>query len=179
MKQLFFFLFLFITISFQAQEWQQSKEKTKVEFKIKNFGVNVDGSFSDIEIKTNFSKDQLSKSFLNAKIKIKSIETGIQGRDKSILKEGYFHEEKFPYLELKSIKIKESKNGIFTLFANLTIKETTKQIKIPLTIKETDKTLSIVADFSINRKDFKVGGGSLVMSKKVKIHVEYFGSKPQ
>lgn len=174
-----FLLLLLVASSIQAQEWDQSSDKTKVEFKIKNFGVNVDGSFGDVKIRTNFTRSQISKSFINAKIRIKSIETGIESRDKSILKEGYFHEAKFPFLELTSLTIKKKEMGGFIMLANLTIKGTTKQQQIPLSINETDKTLSITADFSINRKDFKVGGGSLVMSKKVKIHVEYTGMKPE
>ena len=31
--------------------------------------------------------------------------------------------------------------------------------------------------FEINRRDFNVGGGSMIMSKKVKIHVQFTGTR--
>ncbi len=63
------------------------------------------------------------------------------------------------------------------MIAELTIKGTTKQLQIPLEILESEKEVLIKADFTINRKDFKVGGGSFIMSKNVKIQVEYRGTK--
>ena len=35
----------------------------------------------------------------------------------------------------------------------------------------------IQAAFEINRRDFNVGGGSMIMSKKVKIHVQFTGTR--
>ena len=172
------FFFLLLGISIQAQEWKQMNEKTKVSFTIKNFGVNVDGSFHNVEINTNFSKNNLSESYINSKIRVESIETGIKGRDKHILKEDFFYKDKFEFIELKSIKIENKTKDNYSLYANLTIRGVSKQIKIPLVIEETENTLSFKSDFEINRRDFSVGGGSLVMSKKVKIHVEYFGRIP-
>lgn len=173
----FLFLFLF-THTIQAQKWQQSFKKTKVEFKIKNFGVNVDGMFDKgTMIKTNFSSNNLENSFIGALISVKSIETGIEGRDKHILKKDYFFEEKHEFIVLQSYEIKKKGKNLFEMHAKLTIKGITKQLKIPLKVEETSTTLSIIADFSINRKEFNIGGGSLIMSKKVKIHVEYFGTK--
>ncbi|MFY0628847.1 MAG: YceI family protein [Flavobacteriaceae bacterium] len=176
MKKAFLILFLIIAIPSQSQELIQNNDQTKVMFKIKNFGVNVDGDFSDVTIKTNFNSNKLSESYINAEIAVKSIATGIKGRDKSILKKGYFDEANYKIIQLKSTKIEKKSEGNFMLYANLTIKKTTKSIEIPLEVLENDSSMKMKANFMINRKDYKVGGGSLILSKKVKIQVIYTGS---
>lgn len=170
-------LFLLVT-SFCAfsQEWKQ-KETTNTSFKIKNFGVNVDGDFSDVTIQTNFNSEQLSKGFINASIVVKSISTGIESRDKHILEEGYFDEPNHKTIQLKSSKIEKKSESNYLLTASLNIKGKSKKIIIPLEVIETNSSISIKANFSINRKDFSIGGGSFIMSKTVKIQVAYFGTK--
>ena len=171
-------LFLFITAFYvNAQDWNQNKNQTEVTFKIKNFGVNVDGDFSDVSIQTNFDYNNLSESYINATIKVVSLATGIKKRDKHILEEDYFDEPNHPNITLKSTKIEKTKEGTFVLHADLTIKKTTKKIEIPIQFQHTDDALMIQSKFQINRRDYKVGGGSMIMSKKVKIEVKYVGTK--
>ncbi|MBL4605377.1 MAG: YceI family protein, partial [Flavobacteriaceae bacterium] len=149
---------------------------TNVSFKIKNFGVTVDGGFSDVKVKTNFNSNKPSESYLNATIVVKSIFTGINGRDKSLLKKDYFDEANYKTIQLKSTKIEKTSKGKFTLFANLTIKNTTKKIEIPMEVSETTIGYTLKVNFIINRKEYSVGGGSFIMSKKVKIQVLYTGN---
>lgn len=175
-KKTLLFLLLITTVSTHSQEWTQT-ETPKITFKIKNFGVNVDGDFRDLKIETNFDSNNLKKSFINAMIVVKSISTGIESRDKHILEEDYFDEPNYKNITLKSTNIEKKTDGNFTLFADLNIKGKTKQLDIPLEVLETETTINIKASFTINRKDFKVGGGSFILSKTVKIQVEYLGKK--
>jgi len=177
MKKAFLFLFLFALLSAHAQEWNQDNSQTQVTFKIKNFGVNVDGDFSDVKIQTNFDSDNLSGSYINATIQVISISTGIKKRDEHILEEGYFDEPKHKEIKLSSSTIEKKEDGTYEMTADLTIKETTKKMIIPLEISETDNSITIKSNFQVNRRDFKVGGGSMIMSKKVKIEVQYVGTK--
>lgn len=177
LKQSLFLLLLVTTSSFYAQDWTQDKTKTQVSFKIKNFGVNVDGDFSDVEIKTNFDSTNIKNSYINAVISVKSISTGIESRDEHILEEDYFDEPNHKQISLESTKIEIKEDGDYMLHANLTIKGTTKKIKIPFIALLVNDNLVIKASFKINRKDYKVGGGSLVMGKNVTIGVQYTGSK--
>ena len=177
MKKALILIFLMSFFVLNAQEFTLKKEATKVTFKIKNFGVYVDGDFSDINITTNFDSTNLSQSYINAEIAVKSIATGIESRDKHILEEDYFDEPNHKKIILKSTKIELAPDGDYVLHADLTIKGITKKITIPLIALMVNDELVIKAGFQINRKDFKVGGGSLIMSKKVKIQVEYVGTK--
>lgn len=172
-----FFLLFLLSIPLHSQEWKQNLKQTEVTFQIKNFGIDVDGNFNEIDIQTNFTFNTISSSYIRATIPVKSITTGIKKRDEHILKEGYFDEGKHKNILLKSDKIEKTLDGKFLLYADLTIKETTKKIQVPLSVEVVGNTITMKSSFEINRKDFKVGGGSLVMSKKVKIQVVYSGTK--
>jgi polyisoprenoid-binding protein YceI len=177
MKNALLFLLVFTLFSANAQEFTQDDSQTKVNFKIKNFGVNVDGDFGDVKIQTNLDSENLAGSYINATIEVSSIATGIKKRDEHILEEDYFDVSNYPAITLKSTKIEKTKVGTFLLYADLTIKKTTKKIEIPIQFQQTDNNIMIQAKFQINRRDYKVGGGSMIMSKKVKIEVEYTGTK--
>lgn len=177
MKNTFLFLLAFALFSANAQEYSQNDSQTKVTFKIKNFGVNVDGDFSDVKIQTNLDLENLAGSYINATIQVSTISTGIKKRDEHILEEDYFDVSNYSTITLKSTKIEKTRTGTFLLYANLTIKKTTKKIEIPIEFQQTDNNIMIQAKFQINRRDYNVGGGSMIMSKKVKIEVQYIGTK--
>jgi polyisoprenoid-binding protein YceI len=177
LKKTLLFIVFSITFSVSSQEWKQENNETKVTFKIKNFGLTVDGDFSGVKIETNFNSNQLSESFINGEITVQAIDTGNESRDKHLLKEDYFDEKKHPKIHLKSTKIEQNKDGTFSLFGNLTIKGVVKKIKAPLQIIKNEKSIIITSNFTIDRKDFKVGGSSFVLSNTVKIKVDYKGLK--
>lgn len=170
------FSFLFV-LTLQAQEWTQVSKYTKVMFTIKNFGVNVDGDFSTINVNTNIDTKDLSNSYIKADIVVNSVKTGIKKRDKSLLKKGYFNESKYQKITLKSTKITKNEEGVIQLFADLTIKGVTRNMEVPLTVLQTKDKITIRSKFQINRQDFDVGGGSLILSKYVNLEVEYIGVK--
>lgn len=177
LKKTLLFIAISITFSISSQEWKQENSKTKVAFKIKNFGLNVDGYFSEVKMNTNFNSNQLLKSFINAEITVRSINTENESRDEHLLKDDYFDDKKHPKIQLKSTKIEKQKDGTFLLFADLTMKGITKKIKTTIAIIETENNLIIKSNFEINRKNFKVGGNSFVLSSTVKIKVDYKGLK--
>jgi len=176
-KQLVVGIIFSLALTTSAQEWNQDNLETNVVFTIKNFGLNVDGNFNDVKINTNFNTDQLTESYLNAEILVKSISTGIESRDNHILKKAYFDLENYKKIRLKSIKIEKKDSQKFSLNASLTIKGITKNIVVPLEIVQNEKTVTILANFTINRKDFKVSGGGFVLSNEVKINVKFKGTK--
>ena len=62
-KGFFVLLMIMVTIGKgHAQEWNQDNLKTSVTFKIKNFGVTVNGRFHNINVKTNLDTDKLPSS---------------------------------------------------------------------------------------------------------------------
>ncbi|MBU3011411.1 YceI family protein [Polaribacter vadi] len=177
LKRTLFIALFVLSFSINSQEWNQNDEATKVIFSTKKFQVKVKGIFNDVNIQTNFNSSDLEKSYVNVKICLKSISTGKKGRDKKILSKNFFYEQKHKFIEVKSSKIEKRKNGEIILLADVTIKGITKELQIPLQVSEDDKNISIVSNFKINRDDFKVGEGSLGMSKSANIVVAFSGTK--
>ena len=160
-----------------SQEWIQDNNKTSVLFKIKNFGLTVDGGFKTSVIKTNLDTKDLSNSYINATIIVNSIFTGIEARDKHLLETDYFDTLNYEKIILKSSKLTKDANGNITLFAKLSIKGITKEMEIPLDVFEDNSMLTLKASMLVNRKNFNVGGRSILLSNNVKIKVEYSATK--
>lgn len=173
LKLIIIFCLTFLTVS--AQEITQSS--ASVDFKIKNMGFNVDGTFNDINISTNFNSNDLKNSFIKGVIKVNSIDTNNKKRDKHLRNEDYFEVEKYNTIHLTSTRIEKNSNNKYQLTAELTIKKITKTIVIPLEIIETTTSLSLNSKISIDRLDYGVGGSSWVLSDKVRIKVSFTGKK--
>ncbi len=150
-----------------------AQNSSSITFVIKNLGVNVDGHFNTFEIDTKFNEDAELLD-ISGKIKVSSIETGIESRDEHLLEEDYFDTENHEHITLKSESISKTTDTEYTVRASLTIKGKTKTITIPVYVQKVGNTFKVRSSFEINRKDFDVGGGSFVMSKTVKIKVIHF-----
>ena len=176
-KLLIIILFCFVFNSIYGQHWTQNKVDTKVEFKIKNIGIYVSGGFSAVEFKSNFNKENLDESYINVLIKVVSINTGNMKRDKHLLKEDFFDIKNYEEIQFTSTKIEKTSTKNFRINGNLTIKNITKSIKIPIEVLESEDSLEIRSNFKINRRDYKVGGNIWVLSNNVKIQVHYKAEK--
>ena len=150
-----------------------SQNQPSIDFTIRNLGLNVEGHFDKFSVSTTFNT-QKELTNLSSEITVNSIETGIDSRDAHLLKEDYFHIKNHPKITLKSIIITSEDNNTYLVKAELTIKGKTKTINIPVTVKKELNEYKITSSFEINRRDFKVGGSSFVMSNTVKINVVHY-----
>ncbi|NNC70074.1 MAG: YceI family protein [Flavobacteriaceae bacterium] len=150
-----------------------SIEQSSVNFKIKNFGTFVKGTFSESTISGYFDLYELEKSQIKVIIKVASIDTGITKRDKHLLEDDYFDESTYPSIEFSSNKIEKKSQTEYLLHGKLTIKNTLKEVKIPLQVKENNTTLMVTSEFELSRKNYGVGGRSWILSDKVKARVQF------
>lgn len=110
---------------------------------------------------------------LSATVKVISITTGMESRDKHILKEDFLYAEKHKIITLKTLTIKKKSLQNYSLVTNLIIKGISKQIDIPIQIEKSKESYVITSNFEINRKDFNIGGSSLVLGKTIKVFVKH------
>ena len=171
----FFFSFAFILLGLTtvfSQNLIVNKAETVVSFTIKNIGIKVDGTFSDIEVEAVFDKDNLSASYFSGEVATKSIDTGISARNRHLQKEDYFDAATYPKIKLVSKALKKMEKGGYEFIGELTIKGTTKPINFPIKIKETSNGTTVEGAFEVNRLDFKVGSKSWALNKTVKISIK-------
>lgn len=150
-----------------------SQNTSRIDFVIKNLGINVDGHFNTFTIITEIDSVGSIKG-ISGKIKASSVRTGMESRDDHLLKEDYFDVEQHEFIILESITLSKNTNHSYAVKANLTIKDTTKEVNILVNVEKRNDGYKVTSSFEINRKDFNVGGNSFVLSKRVRINVIHY-----
>lgn len=168
----FIFSILLVTLStlpLFAQNY--TLQKAEVHFEIENAGIAVEGTFDSIpSINLTMPGNNFSKMSISGSISAASIHTGISIRDKHLRNRDYFDTQKYPLIYLESTSFSKNGNvlnGNFTL----EIKQNKKPVIIPITITENGNTLEMNGTFTINRRDFNLGGNSLILSDAVDVMV--------
>ena len=91
MKNIFVLvLFFFAAAGLHAQQYTPADAGSSVKFVIKNFGLNVDGSFMGLQGKITFNRDNLAASVFNVSVDAATVNTGNGKRDTHLKKEEYF-----------------------------------------------------------------------------------------
>ena len=160
-----------------SQELVQDKTASEITFTIKNFGFNVPGNFNQFIVSSNFSTRNLKGSFLNVKISVASIYTDSEARDEHLLESDYFNIKKYPNIVFESTEIEKITNAKYLLKGFIIIKGIKKRVETTLNVTTSITKVTFLTDFSLNRRDFGVGGSSFVLSKEVNIKMKYIGTK--
>lgn len=160
----------------QAQQLNPSNEKSAIKFTIKNFGISTGGSFTGLEGDIEFDKANPEKAVFTITVEAAKVNTGNDSRDNHLRKEEYFDAAKYPKIHFKSDKV-TSKGGELTISGQLTIKGTTKNISFPFKATAKDDGYLFEGSFELNRRDYKVGGHSMVLGDNVAVSLSVFASK--
>ena len=161
-------LFLLPLPGFSQTVWKAYS--SSISFKIKNAGVTVTGRFDSLQAHLVFSPDKLGTSSLKGNVAVSTIKTGIDKRDKDLKKEGYFDAEKYRTITIASTKLYKKGTQYAGMF-NVTIKGTTKQIEIPFDFIQHTNEAEFSGNFTINRRDFGVGGSSMIMADDLNVTI--------
>jgi polyisoprenoid-binding protein YceI len=148
-----------------AQSHQVANQST-VKFTTKNFGFKVNGTLAAPEGDIQFTPDDLKKSFFHVTIKSASINTDNDSRDNHLREEEYFDVKNHPLIRFVSDNIRATgkKNG-YEAVGTLTIKNKSKEITLPFTAEKTANGWLFAGGFTMNRRDYEVGGGSTISNE--------------
>lgn len=163
--------FLCLSTSYSQTFWQV--KDARIEFRIKNFGSYVKGSLKGLEAKIYFSPESLSQSIIEATVKAETINTGNKTRDKHLRQEDYLYVAQFPLLRMRSKKVVQEGEH-FVGYFDLTIRNKTQEVRMPFRFMPTSSGNEAIftGNFSINRRDFDVGGKSWVLGEEVLVDIE-------
>ena len=143
----------------------------ELRFTIRNLGVNVEGVFEESKVEGTLDLKNTHQVSLRATIEVSSINTDNDTRDSHLLEDDYFDAANHPQIIFQSYSFRPQGTGNYELRGKLTIKGSTKDVKIPMKLDRGEATNSLKGMLPINRRDFDVGGGSLILSKNVKIYI--------
>jgi polyisoprenoid-binding protein YceI len=162
---LLYLLIVSFTNTVLAQNWKPVT--AGVSFKLKMLGTTVEGKFKGFAGVLKFDANDLANSSLSASVDAATVDTDNNLRNKHLKeKPDFFNVAKYPLLKMKTTKIEKEGNNYVGYF-DLTIKETTKAIKIPFTFKQEGDNATFKGSAVINRRDWAVGGGTWGMSDNV------------
>ena len=169
MKKLFFApVLLLIITSIAFAQGNAAISHSTITFQIKNLGINTHGTIGGLKAEAKFNPADLAASEIVATVDVNTINTDNEKRDHHIKSDDYFDVAKYPKITLKSISFKHKGGSNYVGVFNLTIKDKTKLVEIPFTYSAD----TFKGEFKINRRDYGVGGGSMIMADEVTITIE-------
>ncbi len=150
---------------------------SSVQFKIKNFGINTNGMFTGLQGNIRFDMDHLNDAIFDVSIDASTINTDNKLRDNHLRGSSFFDIEKYPSIHFVSTKVAPAtKSGLLFIFGKITIKNQTKDISFPFTVKAINEGYLFKGTFNLNRKDFGVGGSS-VISDNLEVQLSILAKK--
>jgi len=164
-------------------KWVLDPTHSELGFKIKHLMIsNVSGGFTTFDVQTKTASDDFSDAEVIANVDVASINTSNSQRDEHLRNADFFEADTHPKIVFKSTKVEKVDSETFHLYGHLTIKDTTKPVKLSVEYNgiAKDPWGNLKAGFTvngkINRKDFGITynavmeTGGLMLGEDVKIN---------
>lgn len=165
MKNIFFLLPGLLATPFLFAQYKPIDQGSSVTFVIHNFGFAVDGSFTGLGGTINFDPQQPDRAGFDVSIDAGTINTANSLRDDHLKGESYFDVKNYPRIRLVSTKITANGPGQYTFTGQLIIKDKTRPVSFPFTVIPLKGSMTFKGSFTINRRDFNVGGASTIANE--------------
>jgi len=136
------------------------KSHSEVTFQVRHLITKVRGHFEDYAGTIEFDAANPANSKVNVTIQVASIDTKDAQRDGHLKSDDFFSAEKFPTITFVSTKITPKGGEDFQVEGDLTIRDVTKSVVLPVTHLGTAKDpwgnlkLAFEGETTINRKEF-------------------------
>jgi polyisoprenoid-binding protein YceI len=156
---------------------------SEIGFKVKHMVISTtSGQFDKFDGKIVWDAEDFKNSKMDVTLQVASVNTNDEKRDKHLRADDFFNAAKYPTIKFVSDTFeKDGKNFVVT--GKLTIKDVTKEIKIPFTASQEIqdpwgmKRMGLEGEFTINRKDYNINfgavmdNGGLMVSEEVKLEI--------
>lgn len=172
------FLLLLCSQVLPAQNYIPADNGSSVTFVIKNFGFGVNGSFKNLHGSIKFDPNNPEAGIFKVTVDAATVNTDNSSRDSHLKKDEYFDIAKYPKISFSSDKIEKTATaGSYLVKGIFTIKGTSKPVSIPFTAKAQNGGYLFNGKVVLNRRDFKVGGNSMVLSDNLTLTLNVFAAK--
>ena len=158
-------------------------------FAVKHLGVGTTrGAFTDYTGVIEFNPEDYSTFSADVTIQATSIDTKVEARDNHLRNADFFDVEKYPTITFTSTRLEKRGAGA-VIVGDLTIKDVTKTLTIPVTVSGPitspfgGRVIGIAGQTIINRQDFNVSwsknldNGGLVVDDMVELIIEIEAQK--
>jgi len=168
-----------------TKTWVLDPAHSEIQFKVKHLMItNVTGHFSDFAVTATTDGDDFTKGSIQFTAEVGSLSTGNEMRDGHLKSPDFFDAANHPQVKFTATRFEKSGDANYVLYGDLTLRETTKNIKLDVesggVVK--DGYGNTKAGFSVSgkikRKEFGLNwdsvteAGGVVVSDEVRIHCE-------
>ena len=171
------------TTATATRTFQIDKTHSEAMFQVRHLITKVRGRFSEFEGSITFDEAAPEQSAVTFTIQTSSIDTNAADRDAHLRSEDFFAVERFPALTFVSAKITKQGRDAFAVEGDLTIRDVTKRVTLPVSYlgKAKDpwgnEKVAFETEITINRKDYgllwnaALETGGFLVGDDVKINV--------
>lgn len=149
-----------MTTAAAIRTYQIDKAHSEAAFQVRHLITRVRGRFADFDGTIAFDESQPERSAVTFTVQTASIDTSNADRDAHLRSDDFFGVERFPTLTFVSTSIAGKGGDVFDVEGDLTIRDVTKRVTLPVTFlgKAKDpwgnEKLAFETEITINRKDF-------------------------
>jgi len=180
-KQVIYLLCIFLVLNadlLSAQTYIPVNEASSIRFTIKNAGMGTDGKMTGLEGEIRFNPTDLKGSFFSVSADASTIDTDIALRDSSLKSKEYLNTQQYPKIQFLSKQISAGVTaGTYLVKGTLTIKGISKDINFPFTVSQKNDGIQLTGEMHVNRLDYKIGVGSVVLSNSLTVSLNVFAKK--
>lgn len=149
-----------------AGEYKIDAAHSTIGFAVRHYEINwVDGRFKEFEGTIRYDDKDVTKSSVEFKANVASIDTGVAARDNHLRTADFFEVEKHPSLTFKSTRVERKGKDAYVLHGDLSLKGVTKPVQLPFKLTGAIKDprgntrFGVEAQTKINRRDFGINFG--------------------
>jgi polyisoprenoid-binding protein YceI len=177
MKKILFPMLIILQAKFLPAQYKPVDQGSEVNFTVTNFGFDVSGSFTGLQGSIRIDQQNPANDSFDISIDANTVNTDNHMRDTHLRDEGYLDVKNHPRIRLVSTQVRATtRNGVYQLTGQLTMKGKTKNISFPFTMMSAGDSLLFTGTLAINRKDFEVGGTSTI-GNEVRINLKVLTTK--
>lgn len=169
-----------------AKDYEIDEKHTTVKFRVRHLFTYVEGTFSDFEGKISFDLANPEATKVSGTIKVASIDTNVDKRDKHLLSSDFFAADSHPEITFESTKVTDVDAAAKTakIHGKLSIRGNTRDVVLDVGFTGEgqdpwgNKKAGFTARTKINRKDFGLNWnetletGGVLVGEEVEIQID-------
>lgn len=167
--------------SASAAEWRTRSQESSITITATQQGGTFTAVFSKFQSRVDFDPSDLAHSSVVSTVDILSWNSKSEDRDSTVKGSDWFNVAKFPIARFATKSFKDLGGGKYEAVADLTIRDVTKEVKLPFTLTIDGNVARMAGSLTVNRSDFGVGQGEWASSdwvgQAVKIDIKLVADK--
>lgn len=163
------------TASANGTRYQQANTGSSLSFTFTQLGAASTGQFKTFATELRYDEAHPEQGSLVVRVMIDSLDTQDGERDGTLKSPDLFDAKKYPAATFAANTLARSAAGGLEAVGKLTIRGTSKDLRLPFTLKPTANGLELSGQTTIKRLDFGVGQGEWKSTESVgdEVKLEY------